>query len=219
MKLSYFIAAILLIVAFAFFNFNDILNFTGLSVSADAGCESKTNNPERNKCYVDLAKSVMDAKYCDFLEKQDKSYNYCIFSVSELNHDVSLCRTIQDDTNWGDLCYWRYAEYSGEASFCYKLSLINEKNECFYNIALDKENVEICNKIPENYNLNQKCIYELAKETENVEFCELLKSSASRDVCFIAIAEIKQDRSICASIKSNLIKEDCESRLGRNIIN
>jgi len=105
-----------------------------------------------------------------------------------------------------------YALYSPTKSSEEKCDQITgqiARDECYYNTAVKLGDENICNKI---YNSDKSaCIKDVAIKTKNDKLCAQISSQINRDKCYLSLAIILNDESLCNKLynadKSACIKE------------
>lgn len=103
-------------------------------------------------------------------------------------------------------CLDALAQSTGNYTICSRLPL-GIANSCYYSIAQNTTNQSICTRIswePEA----DACGYQIALATRNQDICTLLNSTSSPR-CFLAIAQLKLNQSICSSISNQSYSDNC----------
>lgn len=126
-------------------------------------CAKISDEHKRNFCYKDLAEESGNPEFCDmmeFMETEDygNNKNYCFKNVAIETLNESICEFIEQDE---DRLYPEIME-----------------NECYSEIAQNKNDPYICLKITVDYRdwERQVCIYEIALDLEDPSICEIWES-------------------------------------------
>ena len=94
--------------------------------------------------------------------------------------------------------------------------LDDQKDQCFKNLAINKKDIEICNKI-EDESLKVFCmdfIYQYQAETEgNVELCDNIQENFQKEICIESVFEYAGSIEMCNSdyITNNNLVDKCMS--------
>ena len=179
---------------------------TGQSVARVAECEALTDEWERENCYVNVSVIRGDAEYCDFIT--DRTRNYCLSAVGEATNNVVLCTNIFNDSMWGDVCFKRYAERTGEHRYCESVLSPDYEDDCYANIARDLEDAALCQQVINDEKI-QKCIFAVAQESRNETLCRTLTHAVNEATCVEKIARLEGNESLCDTIRVSRIKQSC----------
>ncbi len=138
------------------------------------------------------ARSKKDVKICSKI-KGTRNINIrcsCISAVATKAKDKSLCRKIPSaETEWRNVCYKEVAKSKGDFSFCEKIGDESERGYCYFNIATETNNLELCKKINHSqFHYIDACIYKIAINTSNPELCDQIQNYREKMYC---INEIK----------------------------
>lgn len=94
--------------------------------------------------------------------------------------------------------------------------LDSQKDQCFKNLAINKKDINICNRI-EDENLKQFCsnfIYQYQAQIDgNVELCDNIQENSQKEICIESVFEYIGSIEMCDSeyiIDNNLV-DKCES--------
>ncbi len=94
---------------------------------------------------------------------------------------------------------------------CNSLNSNLEKDLCFQNLAIKKENEKYCEKINDE-NIKESCYFSLANISgkENIKLCDKIKNEDQRLFCQV---KISLDKSYCEKVKDKNQKISCFSYL------
>tara|TARA_Y100000031_G_scaffold81159_1_gene89517 strand:- start:2061 stop:2696 length:636 start_codon:yes stop_codon:yes gene_type:complete len=82
---------------------------------------------------------------------------------------------------------------------CSTVELEDEKNQCYVEQAVRKNNVELCSSnIITNPQTEDYCKHEVAVESENPEICELIENDVWKGSCFKNIGMSLNDYTLCS---------------------
>lgn len=96
------------------------------------------------------------------------------------------------------------------SSVCDKMK-DDDRDNCYYEFALERENFDLCNEIKSNL-IKTIC---LAVKDKRKEICALISDVIQKDKCFLGIAIVKRDERICEGITRNDIRDKCYYDLAR----
>ncbi len=136
-----------------------------------------------NACYT--AKAMQNSSYCERTSSPDS----CYLETVEYKKDASLCEKFWPVGNCTE------SEYSySDNMYCYQQQGLREG--CYSALAIDTNNINLCGKI-ENHISNTACRAGVRKDES---ICEEENEHRARDICYLAVALVKKDLSICDNI-------------------
>ena len=83
-----------------------------------------------------------------------------------------------------------------------------EMHECYTNLAIEKRDPSICQRIKMNLSRDE-CINKVAVSTYDSSLCEMIGDNLSRDECINKVAVSTYDSSLCEMIGDNWKKKNC----------
>jgi len=128
-----------------------------LSEQEISSCENA--GKMKASCYAEKIISKEGFESCEGIgdtEVRDACYYYIAVDSPEYkNYDFSFCHKIQD-VNKRDACFSDVSTGLKDESGCENIGQEGYMEECYFQVALEKQDSSICNKI---------------KDSENKEFC------------------------------------------------
>lgn len=125
-------------------------------------------------------------------------YSDCMMRVGIAKQDIRICDDVCDNLNIDQ-----------------KDCQINDKSQCYHNVAREKGDIESCVKAA----IPAYCVLAIAEDTKNIQLCEHLAGGANprvefsgsvgRDYCLSTLAPIIGDITLCNSINNNETKQYC----------
>lgn len=104
---------------------------------------------------------------------------------------------------------------------CNSIQDLDERDFCYYNLAVETSDVEICDTIQnaDQHKLNQEyknsCYRDVAEAKKDVAICEkIINRQTIKDVCYWQVSKVTSNISLCGDIESERSKELCVSGLG-----
>lgn len=125
---------------------------------------------------------------------------------------------------WYKECKKYFLDLSADEKKCYeriegeKLSASRRYIDCLTNLAIKKDDVNICYKIIKIYDTQDidKCLFEVARSKNDAKICDQIKTNTEhanyRDECYNQISHITKDSSLCDKIENKVWKESCYER-------
>jgi hypothetical protein len=84
-----------------------------------------------------------------------------------------------------------------------------EKEQAYIELALEFSDASICDNIEDNRTVHY-CYEQIAAKTGSVEICHKITNDRYwSDICFKAVAELNQDKSICFNVQRIEDKDSC----------
>jgi len=94
---------------------------------------------------------------------------------------------------------------------CNQISDINQRDQCYYELAWRTEDAQICEQIqdPNKQGWMDECYRAVAEVTKNSKLCEKVVSEDWKNYCY---ASSYGDVSYCDKVISEYAKEECTKR-------
>ncbi|MFH1588851.1 MAG: hypothetical protein ABIA76_05950 [Candidatus Diapherotrites archaeon] len=150
----------------------------------------------KSDCMLSLAVKTRDSKYCENTEIERQT---CFEAVRENNESKCYeitdgrweCRMAvqaRDSVKCNEIeskkepCYYYLATATLNENLCSKTGDVQDG--CFFRIALDKKNPEICKKYPEaTLQWTGNCIGYIAFENNNINLCYQIEDAIEKQKC------------------------------------
>ena len=114
-------------------------------------------------CYDEVGQIQKNLSICDKIQ-DSFTKNRCYSGVAEAMKNLSLCNTLQDEY-WKNTCIGDVGIAIGNPSLCELLnSSQSDKDHCFRQIAIKKDNASICEWIVYQ-DIKDWCYHELKENT------------------------------------------------------
>ncbi|HLD48870.1 MAG TPA: hypothetical protein VJB11_00745, partial [archaeon] len=81
-------------------------------------------------------------------------------------------------------------------------------NQCVFDIAKEKQNPLLCDKINSTY-IKNICYEAVSKIKNDSSVCENINDKYEKDNCYLSYSIIKKDSSVCEKILSQISKDIC----------
>lgn len=96
---------------------------------------------------------------------------------------------------------------------CEELEMAIDKVICYKNLAIEKDNLEICG-LSSDKGVEFQCYAIFAEYKLNENICDRIISESQefkdlKDICISDIAKLKKDINLCEKINSQTLKSDC----------
>lgn len=157
-------------------------------------CESITEQSLRDACVSSVAKATQNIELCNSVTGLI-SQATCFIHFAVTYSDLAICDKIRTDstTNWQGKCYRDVIAARGDASQCESYSDIFDPIRCRFDVAL---------------------------AVQNPKPCELEPDEDFRSTCYLEIATMKLDRTLCEKMTKDspsdeLGYKECLSRISR----
>ncbi|MBU0979426.1 MAG: hypothetical protein KJ709_01350 [Nanoarchaeota archaeon] len=206
----------------------------GLSVSLLllSGCDllfvdEETQEIGKSGSYTDCA----DLDTSKDKKRIEKCYSY----VGRKQDDPTACAAASG--SYRDDCYEDVAVDLGREDLCDEIGSKNDKRSCFTDIAVNKEDPNICanlkageaNICNKDYSIgagdfdscslvtsddeSDECYMHFAVADSNVELCADLNSKKNRDECHYGIALTNTNSQFCGSIEDETKRQQCHDTI------
>lgn len=186
-------------------------------------CEnlSPEEGMERDGCFWYLALKRIDPQLCFRISGQGEYYySDCILEIAVKKQDSNLCEYLSPSQR--DSCVEDLALRLGKSEFCERLSDEFSKNSCYFNVATEKKDTKICDKMTNfsepNYSrlpyaveyTREGCYARVATYLNRPEICDQLTAPANPDLCYYSfVANNRQQKNLCERIRDSEIKKKC----------
>ena len=179
------------------------------------------NTQDYTSCFlvVDLEETNQDE-----IDDAEALVDDCLYKIASQRGKIQACYLFFDDSKEEE-CIEKALDKSLLFESCLVLKTLGEKNscfkdlaveskveatcefiegdfdllgECYKELALEKKDFLLCNKIPVfNKILVDDCYYDLALQEENAAYCEFVQAPRKYFDCFVEIANSLDNVSIC----------------------
>jgi hypothetical protein len=161
--------------------------------------ENQCEGDIKDNCYFVLAFQEDSIDYCENIDLINLKER-CYYVFAEKENNMKICNLI--DGNWGqyndpkqdcfDTLISRNIEKDNlSLDFCSQIEYDRSKDNCFYNLSIVDNNIEICNLINSSERM-QSCISSMLKWSDNrseiigfsKDTCQLITEASSKESCF-----------------------------------
>lgn len=122
--------------------------------------------------------------------------------VEIINDDIPLTEKIERITELSK------SDLTTAIELCNAIVFSFYMDECFYEVAQETENENVCKEIEEERTAD-KCYTKISKITENPEICISVVSDLRRDSCYMRFA-LKGDYSVCDELIDDYYVKSCK---------
>jgi len=148
-------------------------------------CE-KLSGWDKGDCYVNLAIKTGDEVFCEKSQTPGTALReMCYADLARLKNDSSLCEKAGPDSSICSDYFKREEEL-----VCEKLPSLNERDKCYSVLAVERKDEILCGKI-------------LAPKAPEV-----------RAGCYLGLADLKNDPSICLKVETASLASSCWEYFG-----
>ena len=161
-------------------------------VESELDCNSFTNELERENCI--LAEKDPNLKQC-----LDRTLEEQIFCIALLKKDIKMCDSLQ--TPRKQICK---ININQDISVCEEITLIEDKDNCYFDFGTNNKNLESCNKIED---LTRKKICQAVIEKKSDDCLE--GSEQDRVVCIAIIAHETDQPDLCEKLSQFGQTQEC----------
>jgi len=194
-------------------------------------CDSMINEKDKDRCYRDVAIVTQDLSLCGKVQSSDWK-DGCFRIIAEYLKDVTICSNV-NHSHVLEVCYQKVAESKKDDSICNmivnddttrKICLLNvaqsnqelttcdyfendiDKFYCYKQVAVEKEDITICHKIPTAS--KDKCYAEIAAKKQDESLCSKIEGDNYN--CYMHIAFVTKDKKVCKNIDNVGQRDQCE---------
>jgi len=181
--------------------YQSIFNYSSLEKKMNEAlivCQKIANSKSKDYC-IALIKG--DFSICEDKLEEGLSKDTCYYSMANITKDISLCEKI----SYKDFCL---AVLTGDYEKC---KMTNNEDDCYKEIALLTKDFLGCERISDKKIFNICSAYTKL----DVSFCEEFERMNDKEYCYINIAKVKGNSSLCDTIQSDK-KEMCIAIADRN---
>jgi hypothetical protein len=115
--------------------------------SNGASCAKEEESTKIAACYSNIAMIKNDFKLCEKV-KEESFRTGCNRAIARKVKDISICA--MGDGDWAKECYTVFADKNNDEMLCGNIKDTSAKNDCFWQIALAHNRLEVCEKITDN---------------------------------------------------------------------
>ena len=191
-----------------------------------------------DSCYYFLAIIKEDQSFCDKIKfdssdpysigrstcKKRVSLSYNDLEINIKKGNLKFC----EKSNEPDYCFRDIARNLRDEKLCEKIRDQQQKNFCYYYLAEDKQDFNICNQIVELESNNkwsntsvtscQDNIYsELAKRSTDITTCNNIRNGEKQATCFFEIAVNSKNEALCDNLINKDSKKYCNEAVRERI--
>jgi hypothetical protein len=132
-----------------------------------------------SKCYTYIASNTGNKELCESIKSMSEKKNCFEFFIE----DVKGCNSTS--------CFTRFAIENKDPELC-------QSNYCLQLVAVEFNNISICQKIKGWNREKESCLIEFNVTSE---FCDTLKDR--KDECYFKLAKIEKNAQYCSNIRNN----------------
>lgn len=180
-------------------------------------CKKISDQTQKNECFLAVAKKTRNKEICKLIgDSSEKSF--CITELAIATKDDQLCNEIpKEDEKEKSRCYGAVGKVLKKIEICLLATKENDSGGCISDIAIEKNDEELCRKIAAQYYI-EKCFGTIAKNKDDVNICESISiEGRGKSGCFLEMAKFKRDDSLCEKIGNDLQKQACIRAVGNEV--
>ncbi len=192
-------------------------------------CKKRIFNSEETKeyCYLLAAKASKDETICQeikshYVHGSGNARYACYEEIASIKNDIQICNNVGTE-NLGmgqtkNRCIARVLGQQKDDSQCDMISSLDDRNQCYYHIALLTNNIDICKKIT-RHELGSPIVYNcyegIAGNTGNINICNLAPGHVLSGCMYRGLEYIKdkKDVSLCGKIEDMKYAKKCYNAL------
>ncbi len=156
-----------------------------------------SDHKETEELYKEINES-----YCNEM-KTPEMKKTCIAIIGK---NFSTCESC---LNFREVCYKVVSQLAYNISFCDKAPP-TAKYWCYRNLAVNKKNVSICEKLE----IKDECYRDLAIQLHNTSLCKKMNADCEKNQC---LAEVTGNASYCEKVPDVGEKELCFKKIANDI--
>ena len=149
---------------------------------------------KKNTCFLEISKNKQDIRLCDGINESNLKKE-CYYYFSGFIHEEKICTMIPEDKTAE--CYYNLAINKSNIDYCNKAG--TKEGECFFNIAKEINTPAYCIKAGE---FDSQCWNFFALNHSEEEFCRVSSDSGN---CYYSLALQMNKSELCKEAKE---KED-----------
>lgn len=159
-------------------------------------CSGFTDDYYREECLLDYAVAISDLSICLQLSDVNNNKDICIRAIAAKRNDTSLCYEHMDEYQ-DDACIVEVAKKNVRLELCQGLDVF-WVSECYLQIAVVQNDLEICDLIEESDYNRESCYHEIGKLRMDSSLCE--GEGFDSQACYDFIAKATLDLELCKNI-------------------
>jgi len=170
----------------------------------------------RAQCYSNVGIGAGDTSICDKISPDREAEKaVCYSDIGIKNKNISICEFISFNSTNLDVifrrtnCFYGVAFELGDYNLCNKITGKNYPAQCFGEIAAKNNDLEYCKNLPNTQNKDD-CFYGYIKSKKDLSICPLIQNSKTKDFCYFRIAAGTQNVTICGNILNPDLKINCK---------
>jgi hypothetical protein len=154
----------------------------------------------------------------------DTNQDRCFFEVGKVLNDSSVCNNIistqipcYDCPTLKDECFDFFGKNELKEEYCNQINNNNTKNNCYIYIAIEKQNVSLCEFVLEKYKGIRECENQVAVATQELNICNQLTYILERELCYKQLGIATMNLSVCNLIvDTDQYKKECYYGVAKN---
>jgi|TARA_Y100000310_G_scaffold28357_1_gene26982 hypothetical protein len=178
-------------------------------------CEQINNKIDRNNCYRDLIGTVHDPELCfKFVDAQVFS-SECFIEIGKHTEKLKYCDEIEEGYyNYKDKCITGIAVEKKDLDICNKVPDKSFVGWCKNEVAIKLQNPEICTSLTGLHKSN--CLSKISSNLDDPKICDLHSELLERDNCKLFVGKTNDNSESCSLIESQKIKNECLNHIGKS---
>ncbi|MEK6979438.1 MAG: hypothetical protein AABW86_04405 [Candidatus Micrarchaeota archaeon] len=187
---------------------NFVIDYSNLTLSEAMSLNVRQGDPKRYEsklCYNEEKNEIISKEFAYNYLGKDRTSKWNLVS-SDWKYDKEII--VPENLTAGKAVTLLQAASDDQNAFiaCLEKEGI-EHDKCVYSMALDKENLELCEFAGGRKNI---CILNLAIMAKDTGICKLVTESGIKDDCYIELGGTMKNASICSSIMNSTKVAMCE---------
>ncbi len=184
------------------------LDFVALLTEDADFCNKILEESEKERCLSELAKQTGNYEICDNIKDRILK-NHCLIGAYNNLSDETACELLDKDLIpvTKDQCYFKTAMNKKEESLCKSAGEFS--NSCYYTLAIEKGNMEICDEVTDS-DLRNYCYYYNSIKNSSVRPCQLISEDGFKNLC---LAEASEKSFYCDKISDSQLKKYCRKTI------
>ncbi|MFH1126038.1 MAG: hypothetical protein V1703_02840 [Candidatus Altiarchaeota archaeon] len=162
--------------------------------------EGELLNLTRDMCYSSVAVASNNLSICNSIG-EEYIRGDCYQGLINKSRNPSICDKIPAGFVYMDSCLRDFCIKLKNLSICDRISANSTfvKADGFQILALELNNMSLCDATPDNY--YQDCYHEFGLDKADLSMCAKAKRQIGIDLCYNGVAEAVGDESICEKIQ------------------
>lgn len=169
---------------------------------------------EPDSCLRTIARISGDLKICKLITDKEKKEK-CLALVASDTENYELCEEVTNN-DIKNYCQKLLANQTLNINICEAISeelVPYPKEKCFFDIALAKKDVNLCEKTNK---LKDSCYYQIATYNQNIDNCHLIKDNELRDFCFFYVSASTSQVHPCQKVAKDPLATLCPALASLN---